>query len=225
MVMMASPRPRLDEALLEAFFERASDGALVVNRLRKVVAMNGAAGTITGWSERDLQSTSCRSFGCRDERGRPTCQETCLAQRCVESGETDGPRVLRLTRSDGAKVTVEATLVPLQPQDRRTGTCLMLMRDIGLLEHLDAVVRQREQEIAEKNLVLRGIADQLSVGWRSAVVELRAGVESLVTKHARELGDGGLVAASRVMHGTRRIEATFAQLKAQLHAATARAGR
>ncbi|HEV8636982.1 MAG TPA: PAS domain-containing protein [Chloroflexota bacterium] len=217
---MASPRPRIDETLLETFFERASDGALVVNRLRKVVAMNPAAGAITGWNERDLATMSCRSFGCRDERGRPSCQETCLAQRCIENGAADGPQVLRLTRADGGKVTVEATFVPLQPNDRRTGTCLMLMRDIGLLEHLDAVVRQREQEIAEKNIILRGIADQLSVGWRAAVVELRAGVESLVTKHARDLGDGGMVAASRVMHGARRIEATFAQLKAQLHTAT-----
>jgi PAS domain S-box-containing protein len=224
-MMTASPRPRLDEALLETFFERSSDGALVVNRLRKVVAMNAAASALTGWNERDLQAITCRSFGCRDERGRPTCQESCLAQRCVESGETDGPRVLRLTRADGGKITVEATLVPLQPQDRRTGTCLMLIRDIGLLEHLDAVIRHREQEIAEKNLVLRGIADQLSVGWRAAVVELRAGVESLVTKHARELGDGGLAAAARVTHGTRRIEATFAQLKAQLHTAAARGAR
>ena len=221
---MASPRPRIDEALLETFFERSADGALVVNRLRKITAMNPSASAITGWNERDLQTMSCRSFNCRDERGRPTCQETCLAQRCVESGETDGPRVLRLTRADGTKTTVEATLVPLQPSDRRTGTCLMLMRDISLLEHLDAVVRQREQEIAEKNIILRGIADQLSIGWRAAMIELRSGVESLITKHARDLGDSGMVAASRVVHGAQRIEATFAQLKAQLHTAT-RGGR
>ena len=228
MVMLAPApvgnRPRPDDDLLEAYFQRAADGALVVNRLRKIVGMNPAASAMTGWNERDLQSISCRAFGCRDEKGRPTCQESCLAQRCVESGQSDGPRCMRMSRADGQPLTVEATFVPLNPQDRRTGTCMLILRDISLLAHLDGQLRQREAEIAEKNVVLKGIAEHLSTSWRAALVEMRAGVDTLMNKHAHTLGDQGAIAASRVAQSAQRIETTFAQLRALIHA-TLHAGR
>ena len=211
-------RPRTDENLLDAYFQRASDGALVVNRLRKIVSMNPAASAMTGWNDRDLQTISCRAFGCRDEKGKPICQESCLAQRCVESGQSDGPRCMRMNRADGQPMTVEATFVPLNPQDRRTGTCMLILRDISLLAHLDGQLRQREAEIAEKNVVLKGIAEQLSTTWRAALVELRAGVDTLMNKHANALGDHGTIAASRVAQSASRVENTFAQLRAQIHA-------
>ena len=217
-------RVRPDDALLDAYFQRASDGALVVNRLRKIVAMNPAASAMTGWNERDLQSISCRAFGCRDEKGKPTCGESCLAQRCVERGQSDGPRCMRIARADGQPLTVEATFVPLNPQDRRTGTCMVVLRDISLLAHLDGQLRQRESEIAEKNVVLRGISEHLSTTWRAALVEMRAGVDTLMNKHAHTLGDSGAIAASRVAQSAQRIETTFAQLRALIHA-TIHAGR
>jgi PAS domain S-box-containing protein len=220
---MVAPAPsvgrvRTDDAVLDAFFQRAGDGAMVVNRLRKVVAMNPAASAMTGWNERDLQSISCRAFGCRDEKGRPTCQESCLAQRCVESGQSDGPRCMRMARADGQPMTVEATFVPLNPQDRRTGTCMVVLRDISLLAHLDGQLRQREAEIAERNVVLKGLAEHLSTTWRAALIELRAGVDTLMNKHAHALGDQGAITASRVAQSASRVENTFAELRAQIHA-------
>ena len=215
----AAARSRGDDPLLEAYFQRAGDGALVINRVRKIVQMNPAASALTGWNERDLQSISCRAFGCRDEKGKPTCGETCLAQRCVESGQADGPRCMRLARADGQPITVEATFVPLNPQDQRTGTCLLILRDLSLLAHLDGVLRQRDQEIAEKNMVLKGIAEHLSTTWRAALIELRAGVDTLMNKHAHTLSDQGTITASRIAQGAQRIETTFAQLRAQIHAA------
>lgn len=211
--------PQVDAPVLEAFFTKASDAALVLNRLRKILQLNPAACELTGWSERDLAQVTCRSFGCRDERGQPVCKDSCLAQQCVESGQAIGPRYLRVSRADGTGVSVEATFVPLNPQDRRSGTCLLLLKDISLLEHLDATVRRRDEEIAEKNMALRSVLEMLSTGWRAAMVQIRAGADQLAQRHSRELGDAGMVTVTHVQQGAARIETTFAQLKSRVQIA------
>ncbi len=208
----------VDTDVLESIFANVSEGVLVINRLRKILAMNPAGSQITGWKPRDLTSINCNVLQCRNEQGKRTCEEYCMAQRCVETGQQIGPMYLRLTRADGSSVSTEATYLPIRPTDPRTGVTVLLLKDITVLEHFDGTVRQLNEEIAEKNIVLRGFSEQMSVAWRAAMIDLRAGSEGLRAHHAKELGDAGLRTLDRMVRATQTLESTFAQLKSQISA-------
>lgn len=205
-----------DPDVLDAVFNNVSEGALVVNRLRKLIAMNPAAAQITGWKPRDLTSISCNVFQCRNESGKRTCEESCIAQRCIETPQQFGPMFLRINRADGTPISVEATFLPVRASDPRSGVCVLLLRDITVLEHFDTTVRQLNQEVAEKNIILRGFSDQMSVAWRAAMIDLRAGAEGLRARFAKELGESGLRSIDRMVNATQKLETTFAQLKSQI---------
>ena len=83
-------RTTVDSEVLTTFFAHASDAALVINKMRRILTMNTAATEVTGWKQRDLTSINCSVLGCRDEQGKKTCGESCLAQRCIETGQPIG---------------------------------------------------------------------------------------------------------------------------------------
>ena len=207
-----------DPDVLDAVFTNVGEGAMVINRLRKIIAMNPAAGQITGWKPRDLTSISCNVFQCRNESGKRTCEEQCQAQRCIETPTKLGPMYLRINKADGTPVTVEATYIPIRASDPRSGVCVLMMKDITVLEQFDSTVRQLNEEIAEKNIVLRGFSEQMSVAWRAAMIDLRAGSEGLRARFAKELGESGMRSVDRMVSATQKLETTFAQLKSQIQA-------
>jgi hypothetical protein len=212
------PQSAGDPDVLDTVFMNIGEGAMVINRLRKIVAMNPTAGQITGWKPRDLTSISCNVFQCRNESGKRTCEEQCMAQRCIETPQKLGPMYLRINRADGTPVSVEATYLPVRGGDPRAGVCVLLLKDITVLEHFDATVRQLNEEIAEKNIVLRGFSEQMSVAWRAAMIDLRAGSEGLRARFAKELGESGMRSVDRMVTATQKLETTFAQLKSQIQA-------
>lgn len=211
------PQARIDPDVLLAFYETAGDGLLLINRQRRIVMMNPAASQITGWQGRDLTSINCSVFNCRDEHGKKTCDDQCLAQRCVESGAQVGPMYLRLSRAGGGHAAVEATFMP--PKSG-AGPCMLLIKDVTVLEGLDLEVRRLNSEIAEKNIVLRGFSDQMSTAWRAAMIDLRGSAEALRARYSRELGDAGVKLTDRMVQATQKLEQTFAQLKSQIQAST-----
>ena len=211
------PQTKIDPDVLEAFFRNAGDGLMVINRQRRIVLINPAGSQITGWQGRDLTSINCSIFNCRDEHGKKTCDEHCLAMRCMESGQQIGPMYLRLSRAGGGHAVVEATYLPGRAG---SATCLLLIKDITVLEGLDAEVRRLAGEIAEKNIVLRGFSEQMSVAWRAAMIDLRGAAEGLRGRYARELGEAGLKLTDRMVQATQKLEQTFAQLKSQVLVAT-----
>lgn len=209
----------VDHEVLATFFARASDGALVINRMRRILTMNNAAAEITGWKQRDLTSINCSVFSCRDERGHKLCADGCLAQKCIDSGTATGPMYFRLSRADGSALATEASFVPYGHGIRGPVACLLLLKDVSVLEHLDGQVRQLGQEVAQRNMLLRSFSEQMSVSWRAAIIDLRSGAESLRARHLQELGDAGAKTIDRMVQATQKLEATFAQLKSQIQAA------
>lgn len=218
MVLPSNVQSGVDPDVLESVFTNMGEGVLVINRLRKILTMNAAANQITGWRQRDLTSINCNVLQCRDEHGRRTCDEVCLAQRCIEGGQSIGPMYLRLTRADGTSVATEATYTPVRPSDPRGGVTVLLLKDITVLEHFDQTVRQLNEEIAEKNIVLRGFSEQMSVAWRAAMIDLRAGAEALRSRYAKDIGEAGLRTLDRMVRANETLEKTFAQLKSQISA-------
>jgi PAS domain S-box-containing protein len=208
---------RVDPEVLQSFYENAGDGLLLINRAKRIVMMNPAASQITGWQGRDLNQINCTVFNCRDEHGRKTCEDACLAQKCVETAQQIGPMYLRLSRAGGGSSAVEATFMPPRAG---VGPCMLLLKDITVLEGLDGEVRRLNGEIAEKNIVLRGFSEQMSTAWRAAIIDLRGSAEALRGRYARELGDAGGKLTDRMIQATQRLEQTFAQLKSQIQVAT-----
>jgi hypothetical protein len=128
-----------------------------------------------------------------------------------------GPMYLRLSRAGGGSSSVEATFIPPKLGG---GPCMLLLKDITVLEGLDAEVRRLNGEIAEKNIVLRGFSEQMSTAWRSAMIDLRGSAEALRGRYSRELGDAGLKLTDRMVQATQKLEQTFAHLKSQIQSAT-----
>lgn len=215
-MVLSSNLTASDVDVLDAVFQHVEEGVLVINRLRKVITMNTAASQITGWKQRDLTSINCKVFQSRNEQGKPTCSELCNAQRVIESGQPMGPMYLRITRADGTAVSVQATYLPLRVTDPRAAVCVLLLKDITVLEQFDQTVRSLNQEIAEKNIVLCGFSEQMSVAWRAAMIDLRAGAEGLRARNAKELGDTGMRTLDRMVSATQKLESTFAKLKSQI---------
>lgn len=207
----------IDPQVLSVFYENASDGLAIINRARRIVLLNPAAAEMTGWKARDLSSITCSVLGCRDEHGRRTCEDQCLAMRCLESGQKIGPMFLRIQRADSTTTSVEATFLPMPVG--AGGSCGLLMRDIAVLESLDGTVRHLNQELAQKNIILRGVSDQMSVAWRAAMLDIRTGAETLRARHGRELGPAGGTIVERMLQATQKLEGTFAQLKSRIQAA------
>jgi PAS domain-containing protein len=215
---------RIDQEVLSAFFAHASDAALVINRMRRILTMNAAGTEVTGWKQRDLTSINCSVLGCRDEQGKKICGDECLAQRCVESAQQIGPLYLRISRADGQSVATEAIFLPYGAGPRGAAACLLILKDVSMLEHLDGAVRQLGQEVAQRNMLLRSFSEQMSVTWRASMIDIRSGAESLRARHAKELGDAGAKTVDRLITASQKLEATFAQLKSQI-AATLAASR
>ena len=199
--------------VVNAFYESSTDGALVINRLRRIMQINPGGTEITGWKRQDLTSVTCNVFSCRDEGGRKICEDQCLAQKCIEQSQTIGPLYLRINRADGRPVSTQATFLPIDPT---AGVTLLVLKDISLLEHMDSQLRQANQTIAEKNIILKGFSDQMSVVWRAAMVDLRTGAEGLRAKYSKELGETGAKTLDRMVQATQKLETTFAQLKSQI---------
>jgi hypothetical protein len=95
----------------------------------------------------------------------------------------------------------------------------MLVKDITVLEGLDAEVHRLNGEIAEKNMVLRGVSDLMSTAWRAAMVDMRGSAEALRARYSRDLGEPGLKLTDRMIQATQKLEQTFAQLKSQIQIA------
>ena len=218
---LTDERAMIDQEVLTTFFAHASDAALVINKLRRILTMNNAAVEVTGWKQRDLTSINCSVLACRDEQGRKTCGDSCLAQRCIDSGQPIGPMYLRISKSDGTAVATEALYLPYGLGPRGASACLLLLKDVSMLEHLDSTVRMLGQEVAQRNLLLRSLSDQMSVSWRASMIDIRSGAESLRARYGRELSDTGARTIDRLIMASQKLEATFAQLKSQIQATLA----
>ena len=209
-------RTIIDQEVLTAYFAQASDAAIVINKMRRILTVNRAATELTGWKQRDLTAITCSVLGCRDEQGKKACGETCLAQRCIEAGQPIGPIYLRISKLDGGSVATEARYLPHGFSPRGASACLLLLKDVSMLEHLDASVRALGQEVAQRNMLLRSFSDQMSVSWRASMIDIRSGAESLRARYGRELGDTGARTIDRMVSASQKLEATFAQLKSQI---------
>ena len=125
---------------------------------------------------------------------------------------------LRISKSDGTAVATEALYLPYGVGPRGASACLLLLKDVSMLEHLDATVRLLGQEVAQRNLLLRSFSDQMSVSWRASMIDIRSTAESLRARYGRELGDTGARTIDRLIMASQKLEATFAQLKSQIAA-------
>jgi PAS domain-containing protein len=208
----------IDHEVLTTFFTHASDAALVINKMRRILTMNSAAVEVTGWKQRDLTSINCSVMACRDEQGKKLCGESCMAQRCIDQAQPIGPIYLRISKADGTPVATEATYLPYGIGPRGASACLLLLKDVSMLEHLDATVRQLGQEVAQRNMLLRSVSDQMSVSWRASMIDIRSGGESLRSRYGRELGDSGARTIDRLITASQKLESTFALLKSQIAA-------
>ncbi|HWH72307.1 MAG TPA: GAF domain-containing protein, partial [Candidatus Sulfotelmatobacter sp.] len=128
---------------LEALFASASDGLVVINRDRRILAMNPAAQQISGWNEDDLASAGgCATlFGCGGDQNRcPGNHSTCpvsLSGNPVTNVETE------IVHRSGSMVPVSLgsspVELPLIVWRRAVSSAVVLtIRDIATARRLQA---------------------------------------------------------------------------------------
>lgn len=222
---MATDRLSVERACLEEVFLQTGEGVLVIDRWRRVIALNPAAERITGWTVRDIGQLSCRVLECQDERGRPLCAERCQAQRAIEERAALGPQPMRLATAYGTVALVEARYVPVLAPDDRGSRTLLLLRDLSAVQRCQERIADLQAEIAERALVWRGVVESLRTGWQVPVTTIRLAVNTLQRSYGAFLGPGGLQQLQRIATAVWLLEELILRVQGQARLASDRRSR
>jgi len=96
---------------LGSVFKEFPDGVLLIDRHRKVVAMNPALEEMTGWSAQEaVGRQECHLlFSCSVEKGKETSQGECPGLRAIEGKGATPCRELNLRNREGKLIIVSAS--------------------------------------------------------------------------------------------------------------------
>jgi PAS domain S-box-containing protein len=123
------------EQTLSAIFTYIADGALIVDRRGKVVAMNDALQKMMGWQPEEVigKRTCYALFGCR--RQEESGQEICCPGFTLPSSPDphDAYQVMMLVTSEGDTVQAWISCAPLPDMGPDSPAALILVRDVSNL--------------------------------------------------------------------------------------------
>ena len=126
-------------ALLRLALEKVDDAVITTNAYGRIIAMNPAAQSLTGWCERAaLDRPLEQVFRIADAAGRAP-------------GAHPAPRHYSvLTRRDGSQREIDQSATPLQDEHGEVSGCLLVFRDISEQLRLD---RERASTLASTRLL------------------------------------------------------------------------
>jgi len=120
------------EETLSAIFTYIADGALIVDKQGKVVAMNDALQKMTGWRpEEVIGKRTCHAlFGCRrqDTPGEEIC---CPGFKLPPSSDPeDAYQVMTLVTPEGNTIQAWISCAPLPDMGPNSPAAIILVRDV-----------------------------------------------------------------------------------------------
>ncbi|MBX5464616.1 MAG: PAS domain S-box protein [Clostridia bacterium] len=186
-----SERLRADEERLRTFVDGSSDAILIVDAGHRVVEMNPAARTLTGWEpgeggERLLCSAV---LGCRAPEGGTPCNIDCPIQSTLELGRRVPYREVVIRSRDGRDVPVSLSASEVHQGAERYAA--LVLRDMSERKRLENQVRsllaQAERQ-RDRFEALYRLAGEL------AVVAGLDGKLAGVTEQLRQLSHADLAA-------------------------------
>lgn len=123
----------MDVSALRAIFDQASDGIVVIDDFRTIIAMNPALERLTGYAAKDVVGQAgCRTIlACQNASGDLLCDRACPGGEALESGITTPYQELFLKTIHGRSVPVSASFTPLELSPGGRRVFLMIVRDIS----------------------------------------------------------------------------------------------
>ncbi len=121
------------EQTLSAIFTYIADGALIVDKQGKVVAMNDALQKMTGWRPEEVigKRTCYALFGCRrqDTPGEEIC---CPGFKMPPSPDPqDAYQVMTLVTPNGNTIQAWISCAPLPDMGPESSAAIILVRDVS----------------------------------------------------------------------------------------------
>lgn len=122
---------------LETAFNSIADGVLIADEEMKIVDLNPAAETISGYSRKELLGRECTEIF----RGR-VCGVACVISNSLGPGHAHGKDEVKLVRKDGEVRLVRLSTYPLREGDAFFGV-VVVFRDVTELVDLRERLAER----------------------------------------------------------------------------------
>lgn len=127
----------LNNLILKDVFNFTSDGIFILDKEWKIVAMNYAAETISGWTKSEVESQRLCSeiFLCFDQEGNQICEGSCPKQTVMQEkagGAVDSLEVKVMTKS-GQPVILSGRCVSIPATAGASYAAIMIKNDIEKL--------------------------------------------------------------------------------------------
>jgi diguanylate cyclase (GGDEF)-like protein/PAS domain S-box-containing protein len=131
----------MDAGLMETLFKYVKDGLVLVDRNRRIVAMNPAIGEILGWDPSDTvgKMTCDQFFGCPDVKKCPLFVNGCLAEKAKHQGVF---QEITLPAVGGGSRTLWVSCSPVPAISDVAPAAMIIVRDITERKRAEEELRQ-----------------------------------------------------------------------------------
>lgn len=132
----------MDADLIGVLFKHVRDGVVLVDRHKRIVAVNPAVQEILGWDPSDLvgKMTCDQFFGCRDVKGCPFALDRCPAE---SAGVRQGIfHEATLPVAGGGSRTVWLSCSPVPALSEGSPAVMIIVRDITEKKRAEEELRQ-----------------------------------------------------------------------------------
>ncbi|CAN5818113.1 hypothetical protein BH11VER1_BH11VER1_33280 [soil metagenome] len=116
-----------------------SQGVLITNADRLIIAANAAFTAITGYSEAEIMGKNCRFL-----QGPKTDPKTILAMKIAQDNATEFHGEILNYRKDGSPFWNELTITPVQDNQGRLINFVGITRDITIRKKSERIVKESE---------------------------------------------------------------------------------
>lgn len=122
----------LEDLILKDIFNFASDGIFILDKEWRIVSMNRAAETISGWDKSEVESMRlCTElFLCFDEDGNQLCENGCPKQSVIHTGEVSKHLEIKVMTKSGHAFILPGLCVPAPSKDGSKYAAVMIRNEI-----------------------------------------------------------------------------------------------
>ncbi len=121
----------LDNLILKDIFNFTSDGIFILDKEWRIVAMNYAAETISGWEKSEVESKRlCTElFLCFDRDGNQLCENACPKQAVMPENGTLDPLEIKVMKKSGQSVILPGLCVLMPAKKGESPYSAILIKD------------------------------------------------------------------------------------------------
>ncbi len=122
----------MESDLIQTLFKYVLDGFVLMDRNKRIMAMNPAMKAILGWDPSDVigKMTCDQIFGCRDVKGCPFASNGCPAQGCDPSNRQGVIHEISLPTAGDRRRTLWLSCSSLPAMGENSPSAMIIVRDI-----------------------------------------------------------------------------------------------